>query len=151
MKSLFDPGRRDELLRRLDGLRPDTPRRWGRMTAHQAVCHLNDSFRGILGERPIPVRPAGLRRRIIRFVAFTLPIPWPKGVPTSPEIDAEKKGSPPGDFASDVTALRSAIVRFAETGGRGIGPHHVWGEMSPAMWGRYGYRHVDHHLTQFGA
>jgi hypothetical protein len=43
---------RDKLLDRLARLRPDTPRRWGKMTAHQMVCHCTDAFRNLLGERP---------------------------------------------------------------------------------------------------
>jgi hypothetical protein len=36
--------RKDELRERFAGLRSDSPRRWGRMTAHQMVCHCTDAF-----------------------------------------------------------------------------------------------------------
>lgn len=151
MKTIFDEARRAELLRRVDQLRPDRPRQWGRMTAHQAVCHLSDSLKAALGDRPLPAKPFGLQRRLTRFLAFTLPVPWPKGVPTSPGVDAEKEGTPPGDFDADVAELRTLMERIAETDGRGLPAHHVWGPMSRSMWGRYVYRHVAHHLRQFGA
>lgn len=150
MKSIFDASRRDELLARLSRLTPESQRRWGSMTPHQAVCHLSDSFKGILGERPIERRPPGLKRRILRFAAFTLPVPWPKGVQTSPEVMAGAGGTPPEDFERDVGALKDLVRRFAETDGRGLGPHYAWGLMSRGVWGRYGYRHLDHHLRQFG-
>ena len=54
MASAFDPQVAESLHRRLSGFRPDAQRQWGRMTAHQAVVHMTDTFRMALGERPIP-------------------------------------------------------------------------------------------------
>ena len=42
------------------------------------------------------------------------------------------------------------LERFVATDGRNIAPHYVWGAMSRGEWGRYAYRHMDHHLSQFG-
>lgn len=120
------------------------------MTPHQAVCHLSDSFKAILHDRPLRTRPLDLKRRIMRFVAFTLPVPWPKGVQTSPEVDAEQGGTPPADFTRDVDELEELMARFVASDGRTLEPHYFWGDLSRAEWGRYGYRHLDHHLRQFG-
>lgn len=150
MSNIFDPRRHAELVGRLGSLTPESQRRWGRMTPHQAVCHLSDSFKAILGDRPLPSKPPTLKRRIMRFGAFTLPLRWPKGVPTSPQVDSEKDGTPPGDFAADADELTALLRRFVESDGR-LEPHYVWGAMSRGEWGRYAYRHVLHHLTQFGA
>ena len=120
------------------------------MSPHQAVCHLNDAFKATLGDRPVKPRPMDFKRRLTRFVAFTLPVPWPKGVPTSPEVDAEKGGTPPGDWTADLEELKALIQRFVATDGRDLPTHHVWGDMSRGVCGRYGYRHLDHHLRQFG-
>lgn len=151
MSNLFRTDRHAELVRRLDALRPTAERQWGRMTPHQAVCHLSDSFKAILHDRPLAVHRLTFKRRVQRLAAFTLPIPWPKGVPTSPEVDAEKDGSRPGDFDADVAELKALLTRFVASDGRTLEPHYVWGDMSRGEWGRYGYRHVDHHLRQFGA
>ena len=61
-----------------------------------------------------------------------------------------KNGTPPTSFEADVAQLDSLMVRFAEARGGGLLPHNRWGNMSRGMWGRYGYRHVNHHLRQFG-
>ena len=150
MKSLFQPRCHDEIVARLGALRPDSERLWGRMTPHQAVCHLSDSFKAILRDRPLSPIPLDVRRRIMRFMAFTSPMPWPKGVPTSPEVDAEQGGTPPGDFGADVRDLTELLGRFVDSDGRTLDPHYFWGDMSRGEWGRYGYRHMDHHLRQFG-
>ena len=150
MSNVFKPTVHATLVARLELLRPNSPRQWGRMTPHQAVCHLSDSFKAILQDRPLPAKPLDMKRRIMRFVAFTSPLRWPKGVPTSAQVDAEKGGTPPGDFSADVKELRELLKRFVDSDGQTLAPHYVWGDMSRGVWGRYGYRHVDHHLTQFG-
>lgn len=150
MRSLFNPSDHEYLRQRLGLLTPTARRRWGRMSSHQAVCHLCDWFRGVLGDRPIPGTPPSWRVRIVRFLAFTTPLPWPRGFRTAPEQDQEKGGTPPEEFASDVAALEALMAQFAEHRGEGLTPHWRWGQMPRAMWGRYGYRHIDHHFRQFG-
>jgi len=150
MKSIFNPSDLQELRRRLAAMTPESGRRWGRMTPQQAVCHLNDWFMGLLGDRPIPGKEPGIGIRILRFIAFSAPIPWLRGFPTAPMQDQEKSGTPPTAFEADVAQLDSLMIRFAASRGVGLLPHNRWGTMSRGMWGRYGYRHVHHHLRQFG-
>lgn len=108
-------------------------------------------MKSILGDRPQPIKPPNLNKRIIKFVGFTLPFPWPKGkVKTSRMNDQLQDGTKPGVFSDDVAELRRLVDRVRETKGRGLPVHHTWGEMSPGVLGRYVYRHMDHHLRQFG-
>ena len=53
MKTLARPRDTAELLQRVRALRPDSVRRWGRMSVHQMVCHLCDGFRMGMGEKPV--------------------------------------------------------------------------------------------------
>lgn len=152
MKNIFRDRDHDELLARLATLRPDSPRRWGRMTPHQAVRHLDDSFLLVLGVRTTEYRADTFFNRTLgRVLALSSPIPWPRGLPTSPEADQERKGTPPEDFAADVDLLRRRMADFRERGGRDMDPHIALGPLSVGEWGRWGYRHMHHHLRQFGA
>ena len=151
MRNVFRQRYTDELLARLDTLRPDSARHWGRMNAHQAVCHLNDSLKAVFGDRPLQSRPLTLRKRLVRFVAFTVPLRWPHGFRTSAELDAEQGGTRPEVFERDVAELKNLLHRFVATRGEGLVPHYAWGQLSRGEWGRYVYRHLDHHLRQFGA
>ncbi len=151
MRSLFRPSDHETLRVRLGEVQPTAEGRWGRMSPHQAVCHLCDWFRGVLGDRPISGDPPSMGVKILRFIAFTTPLPWPKGFRTAPEQDQERQGTAPTEFAADVADLDALMLRFVEQQGVGMTPHWRWGQMPAAMWGRYGYRHVDHHLRQFGA
>lgn len=154
MKTLSQPADRAAIHRRLAQLRPDTRRRWGRMSAPQMVCHLTDAFRNVLGERPTagggPVL-GRFRRTGLKWVALYAPIRWPHGLRTRPEADQEQGGTPPGVFTEDVAALLAACDRFlaarAELARR---PHYLFGRLSEAEWARWAYLHMDHHLRQFG-
>lgn len=151
MKSLANQHDAEEVLRRLRALSPDSARRWGRMTPHQAVCHLCDSFRSVLGEREVRFAGTLLHRTLVKWIALRVPLRWPKGVKTRPEVDQEKGGTRPADFDADVRELEALVGRFTSPAhGSKRSPHPVFGEMSEADWMRWGYLHMDHHLRQFG-
>ena len=150
MKSLLTPDTREAIEHRLARLGPDSPARWGRMSSHQAVCHLADGFRMVLGDRPIEMRGGFFTRTLIRFMVLTLPVPWPKGVPTAPEIDQEREGTNPGEFEADRRQLLQLIDRFVTAVEGTMSTHPIFGDLTRNEWGRWAYRHMDHHLTQFG-
>jgi hypothetical protein len=155
MKSLGRRADHDAIIARLHRLRPDTPRRWGRMSAPQMVCHLTDAFRSLLGERPTstPSRTPGmLGRTLVRWIALYSPFLWPRGIRTRPEIDSQLGGTPPSShFDDDVAALEAAAARFLSAGEHGPRkPHFMFGQLSEAEWQRWAYLHMDHHLRQFG-
>lgn len=150
LDSLFDPDVHQALKHRLTGLRPDSTARWGRMSAHQTVCHLADALRLVLGERPTAFQSNLLLRTVMRFAALTLPMPWPKGTDTAPELDQERGGTAPTEFGADKDDLTALIDRFVTLSGRNMAIHPIFGNLTRGEWGRWGYRHLDHHLTQFG-
>jgi hypothetical protein len=150
MPFLDSPGVLDRLDRRLEVLAPDTSRRWGSMTSHEMLCHLSDSFRAVLGERAASTAPSSaLQRQVIRFVALHTPLPWPKGVPTRPEVNPHEQGTRPVAFEADRERVRELLHRFARPG-TAYGAHPMFGALTRREWMRWGYRHVDHHFRQFG-
>jgi Protein of unknown function (DUF1569) len=140
-----------EVLRRLKTLRADSARRWGRMSAHQMVCHLTDACRMALGEKAVlPV--GGLpHRTLVKWIALYTPLRWRAGIQTTPEIDQECDGTKPADFAGDVAELERLITRIAARPPHADWPAHpVFGRISHRTWLRWAYLHLDHHLRQFG-
>jgi len=143
-----------EIGRRLRAVRPDTVGRWGRMSAHQMVCHLSDGYRLLTGELMSPLAVTPLPRSVMKVVALYVPVRWPAGVPTTPELDQTAgNGTRPVDFAADVAELERLLATVAaERSGRLTGiVHPIFGAMSEAAWLRWAYLHADHHLRQFGA
>jgi hypothetical protein len=154
MKTLSHPVDLAEIHARLARLQPDAPRRWGRMSAPQMVCHLTDAFRNLLGERPTArggKLPSWPKRTALKWLALYAPVPWPHGMKTRPEADQEQGGTPPGVFAEDMEALLAACDRFvAARHDLAARPHFLFGRLTAAEWARWAYLHMDHHLRQFG-
>ena len=151
MKTLGNERDRGEILQRLRTLRPDSPREWGRMSAHQMVCHLADAFRMALGEKPVSHVGGPIRQILMKGIALYTPLRWPPGVETRPEIDQTCAGTRPADFFSDVREVERLMKIMASREGGAAWPRHpIFGRMSRRAWMRWGYLHVDHHLRQFG-
>src|SRR5258708_1214158 len=151
MKSLKNSLDKQEGLRRLRLVKPESGRRWGKMTAGQMIFPLNDSFKASIGNRsPTPDNNI-LGPNLIKWVAIYLPIRWPHGGPTRPENDQETGGTKPTEFASDVRELEALVDRLTR-GEKDFswGRHPLFGRMPERDWLRWGYLHMDHHLRQFG-
>ena len=138
---------------RVKALRPDSARRWGRMTAHQMLCHLIDCNRMALGELAVAAPKARVPRAIVKWVSLYTPMPWPAGLPTNPELDQDVSG----DAAERLRSRRGRARgdRGAADVARRVAadwpPHPDFGVMSEGDWFRWAYLHMDHHLRQFGA
>ena len=150
-KTLADPGCRRSIEQRLAGLAPDAPRRWGKMSVHQMICHLSDSYRGVIGEKALSPVPWPVPHFLVKWTMLNLP--WPKGAPTRPEMKqgAGGSGTPPVEFEPDRALLLAAIERFCAAPDSARGRHPVAGALTREEWLRWGYLHADHHLRQFGA
>jgi hypothetical protein len=150
MKSLRDPGTQTEIRERVLRLTSDSPRLWGRMNAHQMICHLADSFRAVLGERPLQMVKTPMPRKMMKFMALDVPMQWPHGLKTGAEIDQLLGGTRPTEFSADVAGLGVLFERFVYKPGAIVPMHPFFGAMSERDWLRWGYLHMDHHLRQFG-
>src|SRR5690348_13664940 len=149
MKTLARQRDATEILERLGRLQHDAVRRWGRMSAHQMVCHLSDANRMATGERPaLPVK-SPLPRPVMRFVARYVPMRWPEGVPTVPECDQTIGGTKPVHFERDVAEVAEQIRGIASGASRLLPDHPIFGPLTKRQWLRWAYLHTDHHLRQF--
>jgi hypothetical protein len=153
MKTFAQERCRVEIARRLMTVRPDSAGRWGRMSAHQMVCHLSDAFQMMIGTTPVSDATGRLQRTLVKWIALYAPVRWPPDLPTRPEIDQQLgAGTRPGDFAADVAELRALMERIpARDPGFAWPTHPIFGRMSKGAWLRWAYLHTDHHLRQFGA
>jgi hypothetical protein len=146
MNTVFRPECRTALVRRLQALRPDDAARWGRMNAPQMVVHVGEQIRMALGELPTaPMRTPLRYFPIAQLVVYWLP--WPKGVPTAPELLVRV----PATWNDDLATVEALLEKCASRGAPGRWPEHpAFGRLSGRAWGVLLYRHTDHHLRQFG-
>ena len=144
-KSLWTESTRQEVVSRINRLTPDTKPLWGKMDARGMLSHLLDWMRMATGELPIRQRNLVIRHPPLKqFVIYWMP--FPKGVPTAPELISRTSS----DFAADVATLCSQIEAYGAMATRADLPiHPAFGRMSNRAWGVLGYRHTDHHLRQF--
>lgn len=147
--SLFDPAGLTTMLARLDRLRPEAARAWGRMDVAQMLAHCQQPLRVALGE--LRLRRTLLGRLLGRLAKKQLlaPRPWKPGMPTAPEFKITDRR----DFAREKAALRALVQRFGEGGPAGLttSPHPFFGPLTADEWQTLQWRHLDHHLRQFGA
>ena len=119
------------------------------MTPHEMLCHLGDSFSAMLGELPASSVDTWLSRSVVRWIALHTSLPWPKGVKTRPEVDPKRDGTKPLEFERDRNRVLQLLRRFASPETRCVA-HPIFGPLTRDEWMVWGYRHVDHHLRQFG-
>jgi uncharacterized protein DUF1569 len=149
-KSLINFADRQTISRRLAELSAGDAARWGSMSVHQMVCHLDDSYKVPLGEKSVSPASGFLQRTVMKWAALKVPRQWPKGYRTRPEIEQGKGGSPPLDFRQDLASLLSTFDRFCNVRPKPYELHPMFGKMTEEDWMRWGYLHADHHLRQFG-
>jgi hypothetical protein len=149
MKNLFDPGPYAEIKERMQRLQPGSARLWGKMEVAQMLAHCKAAFKVPLSEKRLP------RMFLGRLVSWMIKrkmyddVPWKKNLPTSPEFVIKDTK----DFTDEKAQLLALIDRFYEAGPEGITkyPHPFFGTFTPEQWGKSMYKHLDHHLQQFGA
>lgn len=146
MKTIWDPGCRQELLGRFEKLTSDRHPAWGSMTAAQVLGHLADPLNAAMGKKSVAPKPGPFSNPVIRTLIIYW-MPWPKGAPTAPEfVHAHEE-----DFNSNLSALHATVEEFVAAGvNASRQPHPAFGQLSGKAWGRLVYRHLDHHLRQFG-
>ncbi|MFN8582240.1 MAG: DUF1569 domain-containing protein [Gemmatimonadaceae bacterium] len=118
------------------------------MTPHQMVWHVTGTFHHGLGELELPDATTWFLRHVARRLALHTGMPWPKGSPTSPVVNAARQPAPTTPFDADIDALCAIIDRFGQSNvDRNV--HAAFGPLTQDEWQHWGWRHTDHHLRQF--
>ncbi|HMS04034.1 MAG TPA: DUF1569 domain-containing protein [Gemmatimonadaceae bacterium] len=139
---------RTRIAERIRALTPAHTPRWGRMDVARMLAHCADGLRNATGELPIPVhRVPFVRTRFAKWLIIDV-LPMPKGAPTAPEL--LRSTAPAIDIERET--LLNLLERFDASQAAVIpwAPHPLFGELTPAQWGRLAWKHLDHHLRQFG-
>ena len=149
MKNLFEKETVEEVIERLDGLEPEAQRQWGKMDVAQMLAHCASVLEMASGKINPP------RMLIGRILGpFVKPI-YTNEKPFSPNSPTDKKlmVRDSRDFSREKTHLKDCLREFQQGGEAKCTrhPHPFFGSLTPAEWSRGMYKHLDHHLRQFGA
>ncbi len=148
MKSLFDKNSYDEIVERMNKLDPASQRKWGKMEVSQMLAHCKAAFSVPLSEKKMPRMLLGLMVGWMIKSKLYNDSPWKQNLPTAPNF----KISDVRNFESEKQELSDLISRFYSLGPDKVGnfPHPMFGTFTKEQWGQAMYKHLDHHLTQFG-
>lgn len=138
-----------EIKGRIERLTPENERRWGQMSAAQMLAHCSAWMEIAAGLRHPPRSLLG--RLVGRFAKASIlgEQPPARNLPTMKSLIVEGER----DFAKEQRDLLARIDRFAAGGPERCTthPHSFFGPLTPDEWAILGYKHLDHHLRQFGA
>jgi hypothetical protein len=149
MKNLFEREAVDEVISRINTLQPATRRQWGKMDVAQMMAHCSAALDMASGQLILPRLFIG--RLIGPFVRpiYTNEKPFSRSSPTDPRLVVSDQR----EFLREQEQLKVKVRQFYE-GGEGNctrHPHPFFGALPPQDWSRGMYKHLDHHLRQFGA
>lgn len=148
MKNLFDKETYNEICSRMNNLSAGSERQWGKMNAAQMLAHCKEAFKVPLSDKKMPRMLLGL----LLGWAFKKKLyneePWKKNLPTAPNFIIKDDRN----FEKEKQELMSMIDAFHQGGSGKVGkfPHPMFGSFTAEQWGQSMYKHLDHHLTQFG-
>jgi hypothetical protein len=149
MKNLFERETVDEVILRIDTLTPATQRQWGKMDVSQMMAHCSAALDMASGRLILPRLLIG--RLIGPFVKpiYTNEKPFSQSSPTDKKLVVSDRR----DFLPEQEQLKRRVRLFYEGGEAQCTrhPHPFFGDLSPKDWSRGMYKHLDHHLRQFGS
>ncbi len=150
MKNIFNPKDVQEIIDRINKLRPATEHVWGKMTVSQMLAHCNVSYELVYEEEKHP-KPNAFMKFIIKLMAKGTVVgetPYKQSLRTAPAfIITDDK-----NFEAEKTRLINFITKTQELGEAYFDgkESHSFGVLNKAEWNNMFYKHVDHHLRQFG-
>jgi hypothetical protein len=150
MKSLFDAATTTEIKNRIARLEPGSGRQWGKMNASQAMAHCATTMEWAVGDSFAPRMFVGrILGPLVKSKVLKDEAPLKRNTPTAKSLVVANER----DLGKERHRLCALIDRFSEGGPQGCTrhPHTFFGSLTPEEWARLMYKHLDHHLRQFGA
>ncbi|RXK58477.1 DUF1569 domain-containing protein [Lacibacter luteus] len=148
IKNMFDKQAFEEIQQRLQNLTIHHQRQWGKMTAAQMLTHCKEAYKVPLTSKPLKRNPISYIGWLFRPILYNSK-PYRQSLPTAPNFIVKDER----DFEKEKAEMLSITKAFHEKGAAGVGDkvHPFFGKMTAEQWGKSMWKHLDHHLRQFGA
>lgn len=149
IKNIFDKEVSDAVINRINELDKQSQGLWGKMSVGQMLAHCNVTYEFIYDN--IHPRPHAFKRMILTWIVKDAVVnekPYKKNIPTGPEFKIKESK----DFAFEKGRLIDYINKTQHLGQAYFDKKesHSFGALSGSEWNNMFYKHLDHHLTQFG-
>ena len=150
LPNIFSKEVSDNIIQRINNLTPATQPKWGKMSVAQMLAHCNVSYEMIYEN--IHPKPGGFMKFILKTLVknkVVNEVPYKQSSRTAPQfIISETK-----DFDAEKQRLISYITKTQQLGENNFDnkESHSFGRITKTEWNNMLYKHLNHHLTQFGA
>ena len=146
IKNLFDDAVKQEITERISKLTASTQHQWGKMDVAQMLAHVQIPMGVAFGTTT--VKGNWLMKLILPLFKKALydDKPWKQGLPTDKTFIMTGQ---PKDFETEKNQLLDKISRFSESNMINE-KHPVFGKLTKEQWSKATWKHIDHHLKQFG-
>ena len=149
MKNIFETKETEAVINRINRLSPTTKPKWGKMSADQMLAHCNVAYEMTFEDKH--PKPNGFTKFMLKVFVKNAVVgdkPYKKNSRTAPQfIISDAK-----HFVEEKARLIDYINKT-----QGLGAAHFDGKVSHSFgalttqeWNNMFYKHLDHHLNQFG-
>ncbi len=149
MKNIFDKSTTEEIISRINLLKPTSERVWGKMNVAQMLAHCNVTYEMVYEN--IHPEPNPITKLILKLFVKSGVVgekPYKHGLPTASQFLMKEDK----DFENEKNRLLHYIKKTQE-----LGESHFhnkeslsFGKLTKQEWNNMFYKHLDHHLSQFG-
>lgn len=149
MKSLFENDALEEIKNRISVLTTKTQPKWGSMDVAKMLKHSQGPLEVGLGHVVLTSKIGFFKRLLLKTIKSTMynDKPWKQQLPTAKEYLVRDKRK----FHTEKEKLLKLIDEFSQLAHKTDWPEHpFFGKFSTEQWGKAQYKHLDHHLRQFG-
>lgn len=149
LPDIFSKPVAEETINRINKLQPDTKPQWGIMNANQLMAHLNVTYEMVYTDKhPAPFFPLTLVLKLLVKKKVVTEVPYGKNMPTAPAF----KTLGEYDFEAERKRLINYINQVQQEGRKAFeGKKSLsFGNLTAEEWNNMFYKHLNHHLTQFG-
>jgi hypothetical protein len=147
-KNVLDKDCSEYLVSRVQKLKPETAPFWGTMTTTEMLLHCNRVNEQLLTAEPLR-KGTRIKQYIARCMVLYVIPKFPKNART-PKRNVTKGQVNNESFAEQLEQFIQLIRRFPLRDKPIELPHPYFGDLSTQQWGLANYKHMDHHLRQFG-
>ena len=147
MQSIFNPDVHQDILNRIETLNENASAKWGKMDVAQMAHHCQAPLNIMMQKKDYNLKPSWLIKTFFKKSLYN-DKPWRKNLPTAPRLKVVDSKIFNDEKQVLVALINELHLHKDKTDWQ---PHPTFGEFTPQQWGQMQYKHLDHHLKQFGA
>jgi hypothetical protein len=148
-KNLFTTEAVNQMIGRINKLQPDTQSLWGKMNATEMLLHCNSIHERLLTQPATPGKKTTLKQLLIRTVVLYVMPHYPKNVTAPKPLQVSGK-IPVTEYENQKEKCIQLLHQFLQHNQEVNHYHPYFGNLNTKQWGRTSWKHLDHHLRQFG-